>query len=226
MAMSIRTPVIVLNVKAYAESAGEKGENLLKACEEAAEETGASIVICPQQVQLALLAKDADIPVFAQSVDAVEPGSQTGWVTLQGIKAVGAAGTLVNHSEHRLKMADIEWIVSKAKEMDLATCVCTNNVPVSMAAAAMGPDFVAVEPPELIGTGIPVSKADPEIVKNSVDEVKRVNDSVIVLCGAGITTGEDVKAAIELGSEGVLLASGVVKADDPKAALIDLTKGI
>lgn len=224
--MSIRTPVIVLNVKAYAESAGERGVALLKACEEAAEETGASIVICPQQVQLGLLAKDAKIPVFAQSVDAAEPGSQTGWVTLQGAKAAGAAGTLVNHSEHRLKMADIEWIVDKAREMDLATCVCTNNVPVSMAAAAMGPDFVAVEPPELIGTGIPVSKADPEIVKNSVNEVKRVNDSVIVLCGAGITTGEDVKAAIELGSEGVLLASGVVKADDPRAALIDLTKGI
>jgi len=224
--MSIRTPVIVLNVKAYAESAGDSGVALLKACEEAAEETGTSIVICPQQVQLGLIAKDAKVPVFAQSVDAVEPGSQTGWATLQGIKAVGAAGTLVNHSEHRLKMADIEWIVSKAREMDLATCVCTNNVPVSMAAAAMGPDFVAVEPPELIGTGIPVSKADPEIVKNSVNEVKKVNDSVVVLCGAGITTGEDVKAAIELGSEGVLLASGVVKADDPKAALIDLTKGI
>jgi triosephosphate isomerase len=224
--MSIKTPVIVLNVKAYAESAGEKGVALLKACEEAAEETGASIVISPQQIQLAQIAQQARIPVFAQSVDAVEPGSQTGWVTLQGVKAVGADGTLVNHSEHRLKLADIEWIVAKAREMDLATCVCTNNVPVSMAAAAVAPDFVAVEPPELIGTGIPVSKADPDIVKNSVQAVKKVNEDVIVLCGAGITTGDDVKAAVELGSEGVLLASGVVKAKDPKAALVDLTRGI
>ena len=216
----------MLNVKAYAESSGGKGVALLKACEEVAEETGASIVICPHQVQLGQIADGAKIPVFAQSVDAADPGSQTGWSTLQSIKAVGAAGTLVNHSEHRLKLADIEWIVSKAREMDLATCVCTNNVAVSMAAAAVSPDFVAVEPPELIGTGIPVSKADPDIVRNSVESVKKVNEKVVVLCGAGITTGDDVKAAIELGSEGVLLASGVVKAKDPRAALIDLTKGI
>lgn len=216
----------MLNVKAYAESSGGKGVALLRACEEVAEETGTSIVICPHQVQLGQIADGAKIPVFAQSVDAADPGSQTGWTTLQSIKAVGAAGTLVNHSEHRLKLADIEWIVSKAREMDLATCVCTNNVAVSMAAAAVSPDFVAVEPPELIGTGIPVSKADPDIVRNSVESVKKVNEKVVVLCGAGITTGDDVKAAIELGSEGVLLASGVVKAKDPRAALIDLTKGI
>jgi len=224
--LQIKTPVIVLNVKAYAESSGEKGVALLKACEEASKETGASIVICPQQVQLALIAKQSKIPVFAQSVDAVDPGSQTGWVTLQSIKAVGASGTLVNHSEHRLRLAEIEWIVSKSREMDLATCVCTNNVPVSMAAAAVSPDFVAVEPPELIGTGIAVSKADPQIVRNSVNAVKKVNKKVVVLCGAGITTGDDVKAAIELGSEGVLLASGVIKAKDPKAAILDLCRGL
>jgi len=224
--LKIDTPVIVLNVKSYAESSGDKGLALLKACEEAADETGASIVISPQQVQLGYIASQSKIPVLAQSVDAVEPGSQTGWTTLQSVKAVGAAGTLVNHSEHRLKLADIEWIVSQAKEMDLATCVCTNNVPVSMAAAALGPDFVAVEPPELIGTGVPVSKADPDVVTNSVESVKRTNDQVVVLCGAGITTGEDVKAAIELGTEGVLLASGVVKADDPKSALLDLAEGL
>lgn len=224
--MQIKTPVIMLNVKAYAESSGEKGIALLKACEEASKETGASIVICPQQVQLALIARQPRIPVFAQSVDAVDPGSQTGWVTLQSIKAVGAAGTLVNHSEHRLRLAEIEWIVSKAREMDLVTCVCTNNVLVSMAAAAVAPDFVAVEPPELIGSGIAVSKADPQIVRNSVNAVKKVNKKVVVLCGAGITTGDDVKAAIELGSEGVLLASGVVKAKDPKAAVLDLCRGL
>ena len=82
------------------------------------------------------------------------------------------------------------------------------------------PDYVAIEPPELIGSGIPVSKADPGIVRNSVAAVTDPN--VKVLCGAGISKGEDVKAALELGTVGVLLASGVVKAKDPKAALRDL----
>ena len=43
-----------------------------------------------------------------------------------------------------------------------------------------------------------------------------------VLCGAGISTGEDLAAAADLGAEGVLLASGVAKADDPQVALESL----
>ena len=81
---------------------------------------------------------------------------------------------------------------------------------------------VAVEPPELIGTGIPVSQAQPEVVEDSVKEVKSINKNVKVLCGAGITTGDDMKAAMDLGADGVLLASGIIKAESPKDALIDL----
>ena len=83
-----------------------------------------------------------------------------------------------------------------------------------------------MEPPELIGTGIPVSKADPEVVEGSVSKVKAINPDVSVLCGAGISTGEDMAAAIELGAEGVLLASGIIKAENPKDALLDLVSKI
>jgi triosephosphate isomerase len=85
----------------------------------------------------------------------------------------------------------------------------------------LGPDAVAVEPPELIGTGTPVSKADPDIITDTVDRVSDVSE-VPVLCGAGITSGDDVEAARELGAEGVLVASGVVKAESPREAMLDL----
>jgi triosephosphate isomerase len=85
---------------------------------------------------------------------------------------------------------------------------------------------VAVEPPELIGGDISVTKANPRIVEDTVDAVKEANRSVSVLCGAGIKTGADVKAALDLGADGVLLASGVVRAKDPRAALLDLVKYI
>ncbi|MCK4735949.1 MAG: tryptophan synthase subunit alpha, partial [Methanophagales archaeon] len=75
-------------------------------------------------------------------------------------------------------------------------------------------------------TGQAVSKVDPGIVENTVKEVKEVDVESIVLCGAGVTNGEDVRAAIELGADGVLLASGVVKAVDPKAVLLDLVSGL
>lgn len=224
--LEIETPVIVLNVKAYVESAGKKGFELAKICEEVASERGISIAICPQQVELALIASSVNIPCFAQHVDAVEPGSHTGFITLESIKETGATGSLVNHSEHRLKIADIDLIIKKAASLDLLTIVCTNNIVVSKAVAELNPYAIAVEPPELIGTGKAVSKVDPGIVEDTVREVKRVDERCVVLCGAGVTNGEDVRAAIELGADGVLLASGVVKAKDPKAALLDLVSGL
>ncbi len=220
--MKIKPPVVVLNLKAYIESAGERGLALAKACEEVSIESGISIAICPQTADLAWIAKQVKIPCLAQHADAVPPGSYTGWVTLESIKSAGAAGTLVNHSERRLRIAEIDEIINRAKELDLLTIVCTNNLAVSKAVAALAPYALAVEPPQLIGSGIPVSKAEPEIVRGTVQAVKAINRDVMVLCGAGISTGEDVKAAIELGSEGVLLASGVVKAKNPKAVLQDL----
>jgi len=104
--------------------------------------------------------------------------------------------------------------------------VCSNNVETSKAIATLEPDFVSVEPPELIGGDISVTKADPDIVKNSVDAVKKINNNVKVLCGAGVKNGEDVAKAIELGSEGVLLASGIVKADDKENVIRDLSSGL
>ena len=109
-----------------------------------------------------------------------------------------------------------------ATDASLETIVCGNTPRQVKAAAALGPSAVAVEPPALIGTGTPVSQADPAVVTESVAAAVAVAPSVDVLCGAGISTGEDVVAARELGADGVLLASGVAKADDPRRALEDL----
>lgn len=224
--MKIKTPVIILNVKSYAESMGLKGLELAKNCQEVADETGSNIMYCPPQVDLSWVAGKIKIPCLAQHSDAFDPGSKTGWTVMQAVKEAGAKGTLVNHSEHRMGITDIDSIVQKAKNLDLATVVCTNNTRVSQAVAELAPTSIAIEPPELIGSGIPVSKADPKIVSSSVETVEEINKDIVVLCGAGISTGEDVKAAIDLGAKGVLLASGVVKAKDPKAVLLNLAEGI
>ncbi len=116
----------------------------------------------------------------------------------------------------------MEIVVKKAAQADMVSVVCTNNVDTSAAAATLQPDFVAIEPPELIGSGIPVSQAEPEVVERSVEVIHDINPAVGVLCGAGISTGDDMKAALDLGTEGVLLASGIILADDPKEALLGL----
>ena len=168
--------------------------------------------------------KAVEIPVFAQHVDPVTPGAHTGHVTLEAILDAGAVGTILNHSERRLRIDIIDEIVKRAKELNVITTVCSNTPEVSAAVAALNPDMIAIEPPELIGTGIPVSKAKPEVITSTVDLVRRVNPDVKILTGAGITTGDDVAAALRLGTVGVLVASGIVKAKDWYKAILDMVK--
>ncbi|HHI30693.1 triose-phosphate isomerase [Methanosarcinales archaeon ex4484_138] len=215
------SPVIVLNFKTYSESVGKKAVEIARICEKVSEQ-GVDIVVAPQIPDLYRVAESVSIPVFAQHVDGVGAGSFTGHITAESLKENGVTGTLINHSERRLRLADIEAAIHMAKKANLTAILCTNNIPTTVAGAALQPDFVAVEPPELIGSGIPVSKADPQVVSGSVEAVSRIAPNVRVLCGAGISSGEDLRAAIELGSEGVLLASGIIKAADPEAALYDL----
>ncbi len=222
----IKTPVIIVNVKTYAEATGEKAKELAVLMDEVSKETGVSMVIAVQATDINLCAREVSIPVFAEHIDAITPGSHTGWILPEAVREAGATGTLINHSEHRLKLADIESCISIAKKLGLSQVVCTNNVATSKAVAALYPEFVAVEPPELIGGDISVTTADPDIVRRSVEEVKKINDKVKVLCGAGVKKGEDVAKALELGADGVLLASGVVKADDKKQVLMDLASGV
>jgi triosephosphate isomerase len=108
----------------------------------------------------------------------------------------------------------------------MISVVCTNNSAVSASIAVLKPDVISLEPPELIGTGIPVSKAKPEIVTETVNKVKRIDPEAVLLCGAGITKGEDVTAALKLGTMGVLVASGIVKAKDPFKVIMEFAEAI
>ncbi len=222
----LKVPAIVLNVKTYAEATGQNAVDIAKLMQQVSEESGVSMAICVQATDIYRVANEVSIPVWAEHICPITPGSHTGWTLPEAVVDAGAVGSLINHSEHRLRLADIECSLSRAKELGLDTIICTNNVPTSRAAAALKPGFVAVEPPELIGGDISVTSADPGIVSGSVEAVKRIDESVGVLCGAGVKNGVDVRKAIELGSDGVLLASGVVKAEDKLAVLRDLASGV
>ena len=222
----IRTPFVLINFKTYLEATGKKAVTLAKSVEKASLETDVCMGVAPQHVDISKIVEAVNIPVFSQHVDAITPGSHTGHVLAESIKEAGATGTLINHSERQLKLSDIAAIIKRTREAKLVSVVCANTPEVSMAVSALNPDIVAIEPPELIGTGIPVSKAKPEVVTDTLELVKKVNPKLTVLCGAGITSGEDVAAALRLGTEGVLVASGVVKAKDPYKVLIQFAEAI
>jgi len=216
--------MVLVNFKTYTEGTGKNALKLAKVCDKVSEETNVCVGVAPQFVDITPIAGAVSIPVFSQHIDPVSQGSFTGHVLAESVKAAGAVGTLINHSERRLKLADIDAILARARETDLISVVCSNNSVVSGAAAVLKPDMIAVEPPELIGTGIPVSKAKPEVVSGTVDLVRRVNRDVVILCGAGITQGNDVAAALRLGTQGVLVASGIVKAKNPYKILSEFAE--
>jgi len=224
--MKVRTPIILVNFKTYSEATGKKAIELAKAAEKASLETKVCIGLAPQFSDITPIAQSVSLPVFSQHIDPIKPGSFTGHILPEAVKEAGAVGTLINHSERRLKLADIDANIVRARETGLVSVVCTNNAAVSAATAALKPDMIAVEPPELIGSGISVSKSQPEVVKGTVDLVRRVNRDVVILCGAGITKGEDVAAALTLGTQGVLVASGIVKAKNPYEALLEFAEAI
>ncbi|RLG98694.1 triose-phosphate isomerase, partial [Candidatus Bathyarchaeota archaeon] len=159
----VRTPIIIVNFKTYSEATGRRALKLAEDAEKASLESGVCIAVAPQFVDIPPIVEAVEIPVFAQHIDPIKPGSHTGHILPEAVKEAGAVGTLINHSERRLKLADIDAAVKRARDVGLTSLVCTNNADVSASAAALKPDMIAVEPPELIGTGIPVSKAKPEV---------------------------------------------------------------
>ena len=216
------SPIVILNYKTYLESSGMNALDLAHDLESAASESGITMVASPQAADIYRISSETSLPIFAQHIDPVSPGGHTGSNLINTLVEAGIEGSLINHSEQRMKLADIDEVVKLCREFEIESCVCTNNIETSKAVACLNPDAVAVEPPELIGTGIPVSQAQPEVVEDTVNEVKKISKKIKVLCGAGITTGDDMKAAMDLGADGVLLASGIIKAESPKDALLDL----
>lgn len=218
----MKLPVIIVNFKTYSGAVGEGALNLAKIHAKVARETGANIVVAVQAVDLRMVASEVDIPVLAQHFDFAHEGAFTGHLTPYAVKAAGAAGSLLNHSERRLSLDDIEESVDLARQLGLFTVVCADTAYTGSALAKLDPDLVAVEPPELIGGDVSVCDANPQLVS---DAVKMIGEGK-VLVGAGVKTKHDVQAALQYGASGVLVASGIIRSLDPEKALRDLVDGL
>ncbi|MBN2306861.1 triose-phosphate isomerase [Candidatus Peregrinibacteria bacterium] len=214
--------MIITNFKTYESATGDAALALAKVHQEVARETGADIQVAVQAVDLTRLCGELDIPVHAQHIDPVKYGSSTGHILPESVKQTGAVGTLLNHSERRLERDVLKKSIERAKEIGLKTIVCAKDPEEGASFLEFEPDLIAVEPPELIGGDISVSTAQPEIIENAA----KLIGSEKLLVGAGVKNGEDVRIALKLGARGVLLASGVTKAADPKAVLLDLASGL
>jgi triosephosphate isomerase (TIM) len=223
--LNFNSPFII-NFKNYLEVGGEKSVELAKVSEQVSDSMGVDIMVAPPQSSLSQVCATVKTPVIGQHVDFSKPGSTTGFVVPELIKSYGAVGSLINHSEHRIDSIDtIRELVSILRNLQMISIVCVRTPEEAGTIANFNPDFIAIEPPELIGSGKAVSKENPSIVTNSISAVAEKSKNSQVICGAGIVDKADVESALKLGAKGILVASGIIKAESWYDKIHELASG-
>ncbi len=167
--------------------------------------------------------------VLAQHLDLAKLGASTGFSVPEIAKSFGAAGSLINHSEHRISRNDIEALISRLRLLGMISVVCAKDDEEVGEFSKLAPDFIAVEPPDLIGSGKAVSKVRPEVImgsRSALDRNRVPNSTTKLLCGAGIVDGIDARLSVEMGAAGILVASGVIKAPDWENKIGELAQGL
>ena len=217
--------MFVVNCKNYEEISGDKIIKFVKTAEKVSKKYKVKIAIAPPQHLIGLVA-NSSIPILAQHVDNSKVGSTTGFVIPELLKKSKVKGSLINHSEHRISARDIILLVKRLKKLGMVSVVCVKNIKEAAKYAKLNPTYIAIEPPELIGTGRAISTERPQLITNAVLAVKKANNSTKLLCGAGIVSGKDVSKAIQLGAKGILVASGIVKAKNWNGIITEFTKAI
>ena len=217
--------MFVINCKNYEEIAGDKIIKFVKIAEKISKKYKVKIAISPPQHLVGLVA-NSSIQILAQHIDVAKVGSTTGFIIPELLKKSGVKGSLINHSEHRISNKEIEKLVLKLKELKMISILCVKDVAEVKKYVKLNPDYIAIEPPELIGSGKAVSKEKPELIAKAASIVNNSKNKTKLLCGAGIVAGEDVAKAIELGSKGILVASGIIKAKDWNKVISEFAKAL
>jgi len=217
--------MFIINCKNYEEIAGDKIIEFVNIVEKISKKYKIKIAVAPPQHLIGLVS-NSSIPILAQHVDNSKIGSTTGFIIPELLKKSKVSGSLINHSEHRISEKEITELVLRLRELKMISVVCVKDVSEAKKYAKLNPDYIAIEPPELIGSGKAVSKERPKLITKAADAVNGVNNKTKLLCGAGIVSGQDVSKAIELGSKGILVASGIIKAKNWTKVIEEFSKAM
>src|SRR3989344_627101 len=217
--------MLIINFKTYENGTGKKGYVIAKKIDSFAKKSKTKVAIAVQAADIYRISKDVKTLIFAQHADPINPGKSNGYISLESLKEAGAKGVLNNHSEHLMNTGDIEFVINKCKKLNLISVVCASDPWIAEALVKFRPDYIAVEPPELIGGNMSVSRADPQIITMAVSKVSGKKNSNKVLIGAGIQDSKDVSRALALGAEGVLVSFSVMNSKTPEKVVKELLNG-
>lgn len=217
--------MIFVNFKAYEEGSGNKAISLAKTIEEVSFESQVKIIPVVQIIDAELVLSSVKTEVWMQHIDPVTFGAYTGWTLPEEAVRIGIKGVFLNHSEHKFAdFSELTKAVARCREVDLKTLIFAADLEELEKVCLLAPTYVSYEPPEFIGrSDISVATAKPEVVSRASEIAKARGIPLIV--GAGIHSRDDVVKSRELGAAGIAVAKDILKADNPKAELLDLVEG-
>lgn len=207
----MKKPLIVINLKTY-----QQGEKAIKIAKEI-ERVDKDIILGVQASDIYEITKKTKLKVYAQHVDYFLPGRNTGYILPEAVKKDKAVGTFLNHSEHKLKYRVLRKTVKRCREVGLKVLIFAASVKEAKRVERLKPDFLVIEPPELVGGKKSVSKEKPELIRDIKNKIK-----MDFLVGAGINSKEDIDIAIMLGARGVAFSSIITQAKNPGKKLREL----
>ena len=216
------TPYFETGIKCYIYGQAELEYAL--ACEKAALQHDVDVLFISSYVKLKTIAETCPhLFVIAPYMDNIRPGRGMGMVLPESLKAAGAAGVVINHSEKPMALGDIKGCIDRCRELDMLSFVCANTTDEAMAIAQLHPNIINPEPSELIGSG---KSADMEYVNRTVDAIKAIDDTILIEIAAGISKPEDVYRYIASGSDAAGAASGILNSDDPTTRLHEMIAAV
>lgn len=174
-------------------------------------------IIAVPTVDLKETAKNTTLPIYAQHVDFYELGRGTGYDIPEFLKEAGAQGSLLNHSEHKLPFITVKKTFDRCREIGFKLIICASSLAEVEKIKKLSPFAIAFEDPNLIETGKSITTHKMHDVEKFSKILQGTN--IIPLCGAGISSGEDVKKAYEMGCKGVLVSSAIANNPHPEEFL-------
>lgn len=222
MKAEIRTPFFETSVKNYIY--GDAVLEYARAADAASREHDVDVLFVAPYTEIRRVRENTErLIVLAPYMDALRPGRGIADVLPEALKAAGAQGVVLNHSERPMTLNAVRKTIERANELELLTFVCADTIAEAQALAQLHPDILNPEPTELIGSG---SVTDMSYVRDVIRAVKAIDSAILVEQAAGITTAQQVYDFIMAGSEAAGSASGILNSANPHALLNEMVRSV
>lgn len=211
--------MILINFKIYKETFGDRALEFAEICKRVSQKSGVRIIPVVSALDAVRIKEKTGMEVFLQAVDEYNDGAKSGFVSPFQAEALKIDGSLINHSEHKIKPGTVKKILENYPK-NFKSVVCIGSLGQADGwAKNIKPDWIAYEPKEFIGNKEKsVASEKPDIIKKMVERYPNIP----ILVGAGVHSKEDVKASLKLGAKGVLIATFIMKAKDPEKELVEV----